>query len=59
MYKDSVDCMKYFKKYDKTISNDKSRNGQKSDLRRDNLITVLLRSNMETPHSLWQHAQNI
>ena len=44
-------------KYDWIFANDKSRNGQKSDLRRDNLITVLLRSNMETPHSLWQHAQ--
>ena len=33
------------------------KNGQKSDLRRDNLITVLLCSNMETPHTLWQHTQ--
>ena len=27
----------------------KAGNGQKSDLRRDNLITALLRSSMETP----------
>ena len=41
----------------KRLQMTKAGNGQKSDLRRDNLITILLRSNMETPHSFWQHAQ--